>query len=109
MNYDSGASHVLTAIMKMATGMPLTKYAEKHLFKPLDINKYMWHCDSKGIVIGGFGLPLFAEDMAKLGRLMLQRGNWEGGRIVSESWVVKSTTAYLHTYQIGSMATISGC
>lgn len=103
MIYNSGCSHILSAIVQRATGVTLQDYAHKYLFGPLNIRDTRWHSDSNGIAIGGFGLCLKTEDMLKIGRLMLQKGMWEGKRIVSEEWVTESTTPRLKTYEdIGS-------
>ncbi|KAA0549005.1 serine hydrolase [Bacillus sp. BGMRC 2118] len=103
MIYNSGCSHVLSAIVQKATGEPLQDYAKKHLFGPLEIHDTRWHSDSKGIAIGGFGLCLKTEDMMKIGTLMLQKGVWNGKTIISEGWVKESTTPRLNTYNdIGS-------
>jgi CubicO group peptidase (beta-lactamase class C family) len=91
MHYNSGASHLLSAILQKAAGEPLTSFAEKYLFQPLQIKNYSWHPDSKGIAIGGFGLSLTPFDLLKIGKLMLSNGKWETKRIVSEEWIQKST------------------
>ncbi|WP_413306870.1 serine hydrolase [Bacillus sp. 1P10SD] len=103
MNYNSGCSHLVSAILQMATGQPLTGYADSYLFKPLGIKDYIWYSDAKGIVIGGFGLTLKAEDMLKIGQLMLHEGDWNGQRVVSKDWVKESTKPRFHPYnKIGS-------
>jgi CubicO group peptidase (beta-lactamase class C family) len=103
MHYNSGCSHMLSAILQKAAGMSLTEYAEAYLFNPLGIKDYTWYSDAKGIVIGGFGLSLKAEDLLKLGRLMLQEGTWNGHKLVSKDWVIESTIPRFHTYnKIGS-------
>jgi CubicO group peptidase (beta-lactamase class C family) len=103
MTYNSGASHLLSAILQEAIGETAASYAEKYLFNPLNITKYRWHEDSKGRTIGGFGLCLKAEDMLKIGHVMLNRGVWDNKQIVSEKWVHESTMARFHTYDhIGS-------
>jgi len=103
MHYNSGCSHLLSAILQKAAGMPLTEYAEAYLFNPLGIKYYTWYSDAKGIVIGGFGLSLKAEDMLKIGKLMLQEGTWNGHKVVSKDWVMESTIPRFHTYnKIGS-------
>lgn len=105
MRYDSGSSHLLSAILQEATGMTASSYAEKHLFKPLGIDRYRWYADAKGIVIGGFGLELCGPDLAKLGQLMLRNGVWEDKQIVSSEWIAASTQPLYHTYDhIGSYA-----
>ncbi|MGG3562418.1 serine hydrolase [Neobacillus rhizosphaerae] len=103
MHYNSGCSHLLSAILHKAAGKSLIGYANAYLFKPLGISDYTWYSDAKGIVIGGFGLSLKVEDMLKIGRLMLQEGKWNGQTVVSEDWVKESTIPRFHTYnKIGS-------
>ncbi|MFE8699666.1 serine hydrolase domain-containing protein [Cytobacillus sp. FJAT-54145] len=103
MYYNSGASHLLAAIIQEASGVSLIQFAENHLFKPLSIEKYMWYSDSKGIGIGGFGLSLKPEDMLKLGQLMLNKGKLGEKLIVSEAWVTAATTPhFLSQYKFGS-------
>lgn len=103
MNYDSGASQLLSAILQKVTKRKLSVFAEDMLFKPLGISEYIWHEDSKGINIGGFGLSLLTKDMLKIGILMLQKGIWQGKQVVSSEWVEQATSAKSHTYDhIGS-------
>lgn len=77
--------------MQKAAEEPVTRFAETYLFKPLEINDYSWHSDSKGVVIGGFGLSLKPYDLLKLGMLMMNKGVWKGKRIISEEWINEST------------------
>jgi CubicO group peptidase (beta-lactamase class C family) len=103
MTYNSGASHLLSAILQEATGEKVSSFAEKYLFNPLNIAKYRWYEDSKGRTIGGFGLCLKAEDMLKIGHMMLNGGVWGDKQILPEQWVQESTIARFHTYDhIGS-------
>jgi CubicO group peptidase (beta-lactamase class C family) len=95
-NYNSGASHVLSAIVQQATGTPTLRYAQKHLFGPLGIDA-RWGVDSQGIAIGGWGLQLTPRDMARLGLLYLDEGVWEGQRIVSAEWVRAATSKHVET------------
>jgi CubicO group peptidase (beta-lactamase class C family) len=103
MYYNSGCSHLLSAIIQDATGQSLTELADAYLFGSLGIKEYTWYSDAKGIVIGGFGLSLKAEDMLKIGRLMLQDGKWKGKEVVSTHWIKESSAPRFHTYhKIGS-------
>lgn len=103
--YDSGASQLLSAILQEAAKCKVAEFAEEYLFKPLGINEYLWHEDSKGITIGGFGLSLKTVDMLKIGQLMLQNGQWQNKQIVSKEWVKLSTQARFQTYDhVGSYA-----
>jgi CubicO group peptidase (beta-lactamase class C family) len=103
MYYDSGSSHLLSAILQKSSGMTSAEYAESFLFKPLGIEQYRWYSDAKGIVIGGFGLELRAPDLMKIGRLMLGKGRWGNEQVVPERWIADSMKPRYHTYDhIGS-------
>ena len=95
--YNSLNTYVLSAIVTKRTGETLTEYLTPRLFGPLGITKYYWETCPKGITKGGWGLFLCAEDMAKLGQLYLQRGKWNGQKLVSEYWIEISTARHLKT------------
>lgn len=103
MIYNSGSSHLLSAILQKVTGMNTDQYAEKVLFKPMGIKDSRWYSDSKGIIIGGFGLELMAPDLHKLGQLMLGKGRLGDEVIVAEEWIEQCIKPRFHTYDhIGS-------
>ncbi|CAH1208774.1 hypothetical protein PAECIP111893_02894 [Paenibacillus plantiphilus] len=91
--YNSGGSHLLSAILTQATGMSAYEYAQRELFGKLDVRKPRWN-SSAGISEGGAGLHLSSLDMAKFGQLYLQRGRWMGEQVLPESWVEQSTTVH---------------
>jgi CubicO group peptidase (beta-lactamase class C family) len=88
-NYNSGNSHLVSAIIARKTGMSTQDFAAQQLFKPLGITDFLWRKDPQGISIGGFGLYLQTPDMAKIGYLYLHRGAWNGAQIVPSAWVDK--------------------
>ena len=63
MNYNSGCSHLLLAILQKAAGLSAYDFAVHHLFTPLDFDDFIWHKDPQGVNIGGFGLHLTVQDM----------------------------------------------
>jgi CubicO group peptidase (beta-lactamase class C family) len=65
-----------------ATGLSAAEYAEKTLFKHLQINGWRWTSYQSNISVGGAGLYLRPRDMAKLGQLYLQEGVWNGVQVV---------------------------
>lgn len=93
MNYNTGASHILSAIITQAYGNSTEAFAIKYLFEPLGITKYSWLVDSSDITRGGEGLSLRAIDMAKIGYLYLNNGTWNGVSIVNSDWIENTTTA----------------
>lgn len=103
MNYNSGSSHLLSALLQKITGMSTRQFAQQSLFDPLGITEYEWEQDPQGVYIGGFSMRMKTKDMLKIGRLFLQNGNWEGRRIISSDWIHQSIIPYFTTYEyIGS-------
>ena len=90
--YNSGGSHLLSGIVKSATGKYVTEYAEAELFGPLGIEVYHWKLTPRGYPDTEGGLYLEAEDLAKIGYLYLNDGVWDGARILPEGWVGVSTS-----------------
>lgn len=96
--YDTGSSIVLGEVIRRASGLSVDKFAERYLFEPLGITDYYWSKLPGEIVETGGGLFLRPRDMAKIGCLYLNGGQWHGKQIVSAKWVKESTTN-----QAGSM------
>ena len=103
--YNSLNSYVLSAIITERTGMPMDEYLKPRLFEPLGITDYLWEKCPRGITKGGWGLFMHTEDMAKLGQLYLNKGKWNGKRIIPESWaeasVMKKVDSIEGTYGYG--------
>lgn len=71
------------------------------LFGPLGIVDYYWEQGGRdGIHMAAHGLQLLPRDLAKLGQLVLDRGEWHGQRIVSEEWLALSTAAQVSPEQL---------
>lgn len=90
--YNTGATYMLSAIIQKVTGETLYEYLQPRLFKPLGIENATWETCPKGINTGGFGLSIKTEDIAKFGQLYLQKGIYEGKRLVSEDWIEEATS-----------------
>ncbi len=91
-NYNSGASHLLSLIIKKATGKYADAYAEELLFGPLGIDSHYWKKTPKGFPDTEGGLYLTPRSLAKVGYLYAMDGVWEGARILPEGWVQASVT-----------------
>jgi CubicO group peptidase (beta-lactamase class C family) len=86
-NYDSGSTHLLSAILGKAAHESVLDFARERLFGPLGISDVFWRLDPQGIPNGGYGLFLLPRDMAKLGYLYLRNGAWDGEEIVPREWI----------------------
>lgn len=90
--YNTTATYMLSAIITKLTGMRMTDYLRTRLFNPLGIKDVVWSESPEGIDFGGWGIHISMEDMLKLGVLYLNKGMWNGKRILSEEWVCKATS-----------------
>jgi CubicO group peptidase (beta-lactamase class C family) len=93
-NYDNQASHLLSIVLTRAIKQDPRRFARQHLFGPLGIENYAWLLDDEGNLQGSSGLSLTARDMAKIGRLCLQGGRWNGIQLVPETYVTKATQVH---------------
>jgi CubicO group peptidase (beta-lactamase class C family) len=91
--YNTAATYMLSAIITKLTGKTLLDYLRPRLFEPLGIADPTWETDPRGINIGGSGLHIKAEDIARFGQMYLQKGVWNGRRILPEAWVAEATSA----------------
>ncbi|MNW54063.1 beta-lactam binding protein AmpH [compost metagenome] len=90
MEYNSGNSQLLSAILVQTAGMSTARFAERYLFEPLGIETCNWEIDPQGIHTGGFGLWLRPSDMLKFGQLYLQQGTWNNKQLISRELVAQS-------------------
>ena len=93
--YNSGGSHLMSAIIRNATGSYVTEYAEEHLFGPLGTRDYHWKRTPSGLPDTEGGLYLEAEQLAKIGYLYLNDGLWNGRRVLPEGWVEDATARHV--------------
>ncbi len=89
--YNTAASFMLAAVMQRLTGQTLIEYLTPRLFAPLGIEGATWESHPNGTNFGGWGLNIKTEDIARFGQLYLQKGVWEGRRILPEAWVHAAT------------------
>ena len=93
--YSTIASVALGGAVENATGLQLEDFADQYLFLPLGINSHIWDFTPAGRAHTGGGLWISSRDMAKLGQLFLQQGNWNGEQLISTEWVDISTQAHV--------------
>ncbi len=85
--YNNSASYLLSVIVEKRTGQNILDYLDERIFHPLGIEKPSWDRCPRGRPIGGWGLRLTTESIARFGQLYLQKGVWNGAQLVPESWV----------------------
>lgn len=92
--YDTGATGMLAAIVKKVTGMSALDYLDLKLFRYMGIRNVYWDRTADGTIQGGTGLHASCDDAAKLGLLYINRGIWNGRRLLSEAWIDEATQTH---------------
>lgn len=111
--YDDVNVNLLSVVLSKTIHRDAASFAQQSLFDPLGIKDVAWISDAEGHLMGDTGLKLTAREMAKIGLLYLQKGQWRGKPVVSDSYVLDSTarhndggppvnTAYGYLWWVGS-------
>jgi CubicO group peptidase (beta-lactamase class C family) len=90
--YNTPATYMLSAIVQKVTGQKVVDYLQAKLFTPLGIDPPQWDTSPEDISLGGYGLYLRTEDIAKFGQLYLQHGKWKGQQVIPEAWIMHATS-----------------
>ena len=93
-SYCTAGTVTLGSVLERATKRSIPDFAQQFLFAPLGIVHLKWQFRPDGTAMTGGGLNLRSRDLLKLGQLYLNKGLWEGQRVVSSAWVEASTTAH---------------
>jgi CubicO group peptidase (beta-lactamase class C family) len=93
--YNTPGSYMLSAIVTKATGQSALDYLRPRLFEPLGIESPDWASTPEGYSLGGYGLHIRTEDIAKFGQLYLQKGKWNGQQLLPEKWVEEATAKHV--------------
>ncbi len=90
--YQSINTQVLAFILERATGQRLQWLMQNWLWQPLGAESdALWSLDDKENVKAFCCLNATALDFAKIGRLYLKKGNWEGKQLISEKWIAATS------------------
>jgi CubicO group peptidase (beta-lactamase class C family) len=97
--YSDASTYVAMRMLAAAVG-DVRDWLVPRLFGPLGIEDPRWRRCPLGFVIGGSGLELRTGELARIGRLLRDRGAWEGRQLVSPeridrmhgSWVATGDT-----------------
>jgi CubicO group peptidase (beta-lactamase class C family) len=87
MEYSTGTSHLLSAILTKASGKSTHQFAAEVLARPLGITLARWPRDPQGIYFGGNEMLMTPRQMIAFGELFLNRGRARGRQVVPAQWV----------------------
>ena len=92
MEYSTGNTHLLSAILTKATKQSTWAFAQQQLGAPLGFTVSRWPRDPQGIYFGGNDMLLSPGQMLSIGQLYLDRGRAGSRQIVPSAWVDASCT-----------------
>jgi CubicO group peptidase (beta-lactamase class C family) len=84
--YSNSTYYLLACIIHKVSGMTLEMFLKNHLFGPMGISEFAWETCPGGETMGATGLYMSTPDVAKLGLLYLNSGEYEGRRLIPRKW-----------------------
>jgi CubicO group peptidase (beta-lactamase class C family) len=90
MEYSTGNTHLLSAILTMATGKSTLQFANDTLATPMGFSLESWPRDPQGIYFGGNDMLMTPRQMLAFGELYLNEGRFGGQQILPGAWVARS-------------------
>lgn len=97
VRYNNFTPNILTWIIRIITGKDIDKFLNEKLFAPLKI-KYTW-IKNKGKCYGAFGLSMNADDLLKIGKVLINPKN----KFISEKYLKLMRTNYYKNYGLFNM------
>ncbi|MGY8815713.1 MAG: serine hydrolase domain-containing protein [Gammaproteobacteria bacterium] len=94
MQYSTGNTHLLSAILTKVTGMSLLQFARENLTSALGFRLADWPRDPDGIYFGGNDMEMTARQMLAFGALYLNKGQFNGRQVISAEWIDESLLAH---------------
>ena len=92
--YHSSCSQLLAFIVEEATDKTISEYASEKLWKPIGAkHPALWNIDKKDGDEKAFCcINSNARDFARLGKLYMHNGNWNGLQIIDSSYAKEATS-----------------
>ena len=109
-NYSTIDSHILGLVLEEVAGMPLARWAQQELWRPLGAEHDAYYFLTRGrprhaLAGGSFNATL--RDIARVGQLVLDDGVVGAHRVVSESWIERCHRPLYPGHAVGELG-VSG-
>lgn len=85
--YSNGSTYMLGRAVAAVAGRSVRDFLLPTLFEPLGVLNPLWATCRGGHSYSAYGLHLRTDELARMGRLLLQRGQWDGQQLVPSAWV----------------------
>jgi len=97
--YSSADTQLLAIVLKRATGKNLADYLSESFWKPMGMEHNALWSVSGGIEKSFCCIHSNARDFARLGQLLLQKGNWNGSQLLDSSFVELMITPNYNAFE----------
>lgn len=94
--YSDASTYVAMRMLGAAVG-DVRDWLMPRLFEPLGIHNPQWLRCPLGWIVGGSGLELRTEELARIGRVLRDRGRFGEQRIVAECWIERMRSEWVVT------------
>jgi CubicO group peptidase (beta-lactamase class C family) len=95
--YDNGSTFLASAMFTRAMGLTVRDFLVEALFRPLGIPDPEWAESADGYTAGATGLFLATSSLALFGQFLLERGRWNGARLISPGWIDSAGRPHVST------------
>jgi len=86
-NYSTGDYNILSGILRKVYGQDYEKLPWKLFFNPMEMKNVAVERDRAGTYLLGSNVYMSANDLLKVGKLLLAKGMWKGKRMLPAGWV----------------------
>lgn len=94
-HYNSHGTYLVSCMVQKVTGQTVRDYLIPRLFLPLGIPVPFWQFSPEKVNVGGWGLYLSSDSIARFGQCLLQKGVWEGKQVLPLEWLERATVAQI--------------
>jgi CubicO group peptidase (beta-lactamase class C family) len=94
--YTDASTYVATRMLGAVVG-DVRDWLMPRLFDPLAIDNPQWHRCPLGAIMAGTGLELRTEELARIGRVLRDRGRWGARQLVSAAWIDQLHGSWVET------------
>jgi CubicO group peptidase (beta-lactamase class C family) len=95
--YNGGLPTLLGYLLEKAYGKPGDVIAREVLLGPLGIDDFDFRANRNGLLAYASGMRLTPRDMARLGLLYLNEGEWQGQQLLPKKWVTDSLKSHIQS------------
>ena len=98
-SYCTGGAVLTGHLLNQALNNDFEGWSKQILFSKLDITNFKWSKTPYGVVDTGGHIFMTARDLAKIGQMILNKGNFNGQQIVASHWINEITTSHTKVYE----------